>query len=170
MARDETDREDLLREATALVERIELCATGFASASDNAASEHIVVGFRAGGELSIFFGADPVYQFNAAGELRRAYWDGLLYKAERGRLVSLERVRTASEVQIMRRNVSDEDTSDFLDRMRDRLHVLAADLATGNYQVIGQIPETADVLGRVRNWFAQHDDFEIARSARVTPT
>ncbi len=33
-------------------------------------AESIVFGFRRDGAPSIFFGADPVYQFNAAGELR----------------------------------------------------------------------------------------------------
>ena len=70
MARDESDREDLLREATALVERIELAP------ADAADDEHIVAGFRRDGALSIYFGADPVYHFNSAGELRRAYCDG----------------------------------------------------------------------------------------------
>ena len=72
------NREDLLREATALVERIELVPHRDRQFD---ASEPIVVGFRADGALSIFFGDDPVYQFNAAGELRRAYCDGLLFKA-----------------------------------------------------------------------------------------
>src|SRR5204863_2544475 len=78
MAREESSREDLLREATALVERIELIPNG--STSDG----RIVAGFRRNGALSVFFGEDPVYQFNAAGELRRAYTDGKLLKADRG--------------------------------------------------------------------------------------
>ncbi len=82
MARDEQDREDLLREATALVERVELAPT------DNEAGEHIVIGFRAGGAASVYFGGDTAYHFNSDGELRRAYADGLLYKADIGRLTS----------------------------------------------------------------------------------
>lgn len=68
MARDESRREDLLREATAFVERIELVPS---SSTSKAAETPIVVGFRADGALSVFFGEDPAYQFNAAGELLR---------------------------------------------------------------------------------------------------
>ena len=94
MARDESSREDLLREATALVERIELRITAPISAAHDR-DDHVVVGFRANGAASFFFGDDPVYQFNSAGQLRRAYCGGLLFKATHGRLVSLQRVRQA---------------------------------------------------------------------------
>jgi hypothetical protein len=83
MARQPEDREDLLAEATALVERAELRLPGDART--------IVAGFRATGCGSLFFGADPVYQFNSARQLRRAFVGGELYKAERGQLVALTR-------------------------------------------------------------------------------
>ena len=73
MARNQSDREDLLREATALVERAELRISGW--------SEPVVVGFRRGGGASLFFGGKEVYQFNAGGELRRAFVAGRLIKA-----------------------------------------------------------------------------------------
>ena len=47
MAQRETNREDLLREATALVERAEIRIPG--------ESEPIVVGFRRDGSASFFF-------------------------------------------------------------------------------------------------------------------
>ena len=90
MARDQSSREDLLREATALVERIELRIAGPMSVKHDR-DDHVVVGFRANGSASFFFGEDPVYQFNSAGQLRRAYCGGLLIKAAHGRLVSLQR-------------------------------------------------------------------------------
>ncbi len=70
MARDESSREDLLREATALVERIELVphATDPLIAASDLFDKHIVAGFRRDGALSVFFGEDPVYHFNAEGE------------------------------------------------------------------------------------------------------
>src|SRR3954451_8705906 len=111
MARDESNREDLLREATALVERIELIPNG---AADN---RHIIAGFRRDGALSIFFGEDPVYQFNAAGELRRAYHDGKLLKATRGRLAALKRARTEHEIQLVRHELSGAEQAEFLSRM-----------------------------------------------------
>src|SRR4051794_11841558 len=94
MARHESDREDLLREATALVERVELTMAG--------SEEPIVIGFRRDGSCSMFFGADPVYQFNTQAELRRAFREGRLVKAEGGRLVALERRREAGQLVLLR--------------------------------------------------------------------
>jgi len=73
MAREEEPREDLLREATALVERVELQIEGFA--------ETIVAGFRRDGAASFYFGQDFVFQFNTANQLRRGYVEGRLFKA-----------------------------------------------------------------------------------------
>src|SRR5437588_282047 len=88
MARETTDREDLLREATALVERAELAVADW--------PEPVVIGFRRDGAASIYFGGDPVYQFNARGELRRAFVADRLFKAEHGILAALDRQRSAT--------------------------------------------------------------------------
>jgi hypothetical protein len=188
MAREESDREDLLREATALVERIELSplpsdahSRGNAplpvpvrdrerasvSASSASKAETIVVGFRAGGAASIFFGSDPVYQFNAAGELRRAYCDGLLFKAVRRRLVSLERVRKQGEVQLLRHDLSDAEQDVFIARMQERLSALTNVLAHHHYMIVGQVPADTDVLGRVRKWLAACGTPSISNSSHV---
>lgn len=161
MARDESDREDLLREATALVERIELAPI------DAPHGDHVVVGFRSAEALSVFHGNDPVYQFNTAGQLRRAYCDGLLYRAARGRLVSLRRVRQMNEVQLLSHELTDAEQSSFITSMFDRLRELAADLEAGRYSVVGQVPADADVLSRVRHWLATHDGLPIATSPHV---
>jgi hypothetical protein len=169
MARNESDREDLLREATALVERIELIANAIGSANDpiGRMGEPVVAGFRANGAMSVFFGADPVYQFNAAGELRRAYCRGLLFKASRGRLISLSRERRANEVQLVSRELTDVEQGDLLRNMEDRLHGLRDRLNSSQYTVVGQVPADAAVLGRVRTWLADHNSFPIASSPRV---
>lgn len=164
MARDESNREDLLREATALVERIELAAHS-ASAADSLHfidAELIVVGFRADGALSVFFGADPVYQFNAARELRRAYAGGLLFKAVQGKLISLNRVRTASEVQLIRRELSIAEEAGFVETMGRRLRQLETLLGGSDFTVTGQAPPDVDVLGRVRAWLGANRDVAIA--------
>ena len=164
MARDESNREDLLREATALVERIELVprATAAAVSVNLARDVPIIVGFRADGALSIFFGADPVYQFNPAGELRRAYGNGLLFKALRGRLVSLTRIRGDQQVQLVRHELTDAERDDFLAQMTKRLRELAALLAADDFIVSGQVPRDADVLHRVRQWLVGREDWPIA--------
>src|SRR4051812_13576909 len=117
MAREESSREDLLREATALVERIELIP----DSSGELTGTRIVAGFRRDGALSIFFGDDTVYQFNAASELRRAYCDGKLFKAARGRLAALKRVRTEHELQLVRHDLSETEQATFLAEMANRL-------------------------------------------------
>jgi hypothetical protein len=166
MAREESDREDLLREATALVERVELCP--IASNRDQRESPpHLVIGFRHNGALSIFFGAEPVYQFNSMGQLRRAYCDGLLLKAARGRLVSLRRERQTYEVQLVRHDLTDAEQSSFIGQMQERLRDLRDDLQAGRYRVVGQAPPAVDVIGRVRDWLAQHDGLPIADTPRV---
>jgi hypothetical protein len=164
MARDELNREDLLREATALVERIELLphSAGAAQSLNLAEGEPIVVGFRADGALSAFFGSDPVYQFNAGGELRRAYVGGLLFKAAQGRLISLNRVRTASEVQLVRHALSSSEESQFVETMAERLQKLETVLAGRDFTVAGQVPPDADILGRVRMWLAANINGIIA--------
>jgi len=144
MSRRESDREDLLREATALVERAELSVAGF--------DEPVVVGFRRDGSASFYFGADPVYQFNTAGELRRAYVGGLLYKAERGRLVSLSRERTAAAVAMFRMELDDQEAANLLLAMRQRLSALQTALREASFSVTGQIPIDTDVPARVIRW------------------
>jgi len=148
MARQESDREDLLREATALVERAELMIPG--------EPEPVTVGFRRDSSLSIYFGGDPVYQFNTAGELRRAFADGLLYKAERGRLVQLSRERSETEVSLVRQELSDARTNAFLAAAQTRLAKLDESLAAGEFQTSGQVPAEGDVPARVRDWLRAH--------------
>lgn len=144
MARSETDREDLLREATALVERMEFEAVGFA--------EPVVAGFRREGGASFFLGADPVYQFNPQGELRRAFRRGLLLKAENGQLVELRRERTATQVQLVRRELTAAQSAELLAAARQTLGQLALAVSAGNFRLIGQVPAEGDVLGRVRRF------------------
>jgi len=156
MARRETDREDLLREATALVERAELSIAGD--------EEPVVVGFRRDGSASFYFGTEAVFQFNAAKELRRAYLDGLVYKAVGGRLASLRRQRGPLEVVLARTDLSDAETAAIVERMLARLQDLQAALASGRYRLVGQVPADADLVGRIGKWLsARSQPLEIAQ-------
>jgi hypothetical protein len=160
MSRYEKDREDLLREATALVERIELQCEGWA--------DSVVIGFRRNGEGSIFFGADPVFQFNSRLELRRGFVDGHLLKAEHGRLVSLERQRTADEVQLLRTELLDEVTEQVTTRLRKCLDELRQKLRLKSFAIVGQVPEGKDVLGRASEWLnALPENVSIAAAPNV---
>jgi hypothetical protein len=146
MARHESDREDLLREATALVERTELRVAG--------EQEPVTAGFRRDGSCSLFFGADPVYQFNASGELRRAFVAGLLYKAEHGRLVSLRRERTKDQVLLRRSELDPAAIADFLAAMQARLRRLRHSLEQGTFEVLGEVSATPNVPGRICLWLS----------------
>jgi hypothetical protein len=166
MAREESSREDLLREATALVERVELRMIASAAAA-SAQANQVVVGFRVNGAASFFFGEDPVYQFNSAGELRRGHCDGFLFKAARHRLVSLRRERQQSEVHLHSHQLTDAETISFAKEMQRRLEFLARALESGRYEIIGQVPSGADIVSRVRQWLVRHDRISIAASPRV---
>lgn len=144
MARNEHDREDLLREATALVQRVEVRVVG--------ESEAITIGFRRDGSGSLFFRGDLVFQFNQYCELRRGYWNGELIKAEAGQLVALSRVRTPREVQLVRRELDAQETESFLRMFRDKAQVLLTAIADGTVTVAGQVPDDENVLNLAADW------------------
>jgi hypothetical protein len=164
MAHEESPREDLLREATALVERIELVprAKPTNPSADDCHDQTIVAGFRPTGALSIFIGESKVYHFNAAGELRRAYLDGHLYKAVKGELVALTRVRTPEQVELRSRLLTADEQAAFAARMAKCLVALASDLAADNLVVQRQVPPNVEVAGRLRAWLADHTIWSIA--------
>lgn len=147
MSRNEQDREDLLAEARALVERCELRCPAF---EDNA-----VLGFRRDGSASFYFGQQRAYHFNTQRQLRRAYGDGKLMKAHSGQLVSLVRHRTPHEVQLVRHELDAIESREFLDRAWRDLQTLTAALADETTEVIGRVPADADVVGRATEWLAQ---------------
>lgn len=160
MAREEQEREDLLREATALVERVELEAHGL--------QRPIVAGFRRDGAASFFFGQELVYQFNVAGELRRGFLNGKLYKAENGRLVELTRERTAESVNLVRHELTPLETAQFLGNAGAQLQKLHLLLTMGQFRVVGQAPSEGNVVDRVRDWLGRlPEQLSIAPSPRV---
>ena len=144
MARKEQAREDILREATALIERIEVELPGY--------SDPIVVGFRSDGSASVFVGPDPVFQFNSKQELRRAFVAGKLIKAERGQLISLEKHRTAKQVKMLRTKLDAASSVALLSDAAEHLQVLGEHLRDGTCEVRRQVPDSVDVASRVRDW------------------
>jgi hypothetical protein len=160
VARQEQDREDLLAEATALIERVEIAVP--------TAAEHVVIGFRRDGAASIYFGQDPAYHFNTRGELRRAYIDGRLLKADGGRLISLTRQRTDSEVQLQSHELTADEAAQVLDRLTCQLVELSQHLDEGRFRIVGQVPADVDVLSRGRSLLAElRASMRIAASPRV---
>ncbi len=160
MAKHQENRENLLLEAKSLVERVELSVAG--------EREPVVAGFRREGALSVFFASDPVFQFNSEKALRRAFVNGLLYKAESGRLASLDRRRSASEVVLARHDLSDAEQTACLSAAGARLGSLRDALAKNAFQVVDQVPPKADVVGRLSAWLgALKFPIKVANSPRV---
>lgn len=139
MARHESDREDLMREATGLPRRVSLALPGSA--------EPVVAGFRRSGALSVYFGPDPVYQFDAAGGLRRAYADGFLYRTQGSTLARLERQRSEAAVTLSRHDLAPPELAAFLQSMADRLRGLRDHLTGADATVIARVP-TGDPVER----------------------
>ena len=160
MAREESDREDLLREAVALVERVELRVAG--------EPESVTAGYRKNGALSLFFGPDPVWQFNAAGELRRGYLAGKLLKAEGRRLVEMTRERTASSTELLSRPLAADEQQAVLREASRRMGELHAALAAGKFELVGQVPAEGNIAARVMQSLAKlQAGFAVAASPRV---
>lgn len=161
MAREEQTREDLLAEAKNLVERVSL------QFSPPLGIEETVAGFRRDGSLAIFLGQQRVYQFTSAGDLRRAYVDGLLYKAQAGKLVSMRRERTLEAVNLVSVPLNELAKCEFFSEMQAWLDQLKRATERGQYSVLGQVPPDAAVIERVLAWLTAHSGrIAIANSPR----
>lgn len=141
MARTEDDREDLMREAVALPNRVELTVGGF--------DEFITIGFRANAAMSIFIGPDSVYQFDAEGRLRRSFVDGLLYRSQHTTLARLKRERSETQTSLLRTDLSEEDLLEFRRTMQSLLSSLEQKLAVGDFKTIRCVPESSNHISRI---------------------
>jgi hypothetical protein len=138
LAREPQQREDLMRDARALVERAEIVW--------HSQQPPLVMGRHRTGGTSFYFGEDPVYHFTSDGLLRRAYALGLLYKAEAGRLVEIRPVRVPGEVQLRSRALSAQQQADFLTTLTERLQQLLTRFDRGDCHVAAEIPVDAPVV------------------------
>jgi hypothetical protein len=160
MARVPEEREELLREARALVVRAEMEVDGF--------DEPVVVGFRRSGAASFYFGQDVVYQFNTAGELRRAFLDGGMYKSEKRRLVRLNPRRTDESLQLVSHELTPAETTEFLSAAGVRVRELLSALCENRYRLTGQVPNDRDVPNQIRGWLAKRPaEIALAETPRV---
>jgi hypothetical protein len=141
MARHEADREDLMAEATALRERVELALPDEA--------EHTIAGFREGGRFSLYFGFDPVFHFDTDGALRRAFLGGDLYRSQAQTLARLTRTRAGSALNLVRHDLGAGELETFLATMRERLDRLLTALRSGAALVVQQIPAETELLPRL---------------------
>ena len=143
MAREEYEREDLLRDATAFVRRIEFRSPN---------GHQIFAGFRRTGAVSLFLDQDPVYHFNSRGQLRRAFASDRLFKAVDGLLLTMRRERYGGEVQLISRPLDESELAEFLATMRTRMERLQAELRGGQLRVVGRVPEDAEVGAELAEW------------------
>jgi hypothetical protein len=120
MARHESDREDLMADATALVERAEF------EVPDQPAS--VIAGYRRDGSLSIYFGADPCYHFDCQLRLRRAFVAGSLYRTQGHTLARLQRSRTEQSVELFRHDLSIPERDVWLRELAGRVQKLHTSL------------------------------------------
>ncbi|WP_166819758.1 hypothetical protein [Thalassoroseus pseudoceratinae] len=147
MARNESDREDLMREAIALVRRAEL--------EIPEADEPVFIGFRRTGAFSIYWGADPVYQFDPEFRLRRAFVDGFLFRTTGETMAKLNRVRSASATELHRTDLSWEALRDFLSEVRECCERLLHVLESRQANVLAAIPDEElvipEAIGFIKN-------------------
>lgn len=159
MARHEADREDLMAEATALSPRLELAVPE--------EPEPVVAGFR-GARLSLYFGGDPVYHFDEARRLRRAFVGGQLYRTQGQTLARLTRVRTTATTDLVRRDLSPDELAGFLADMRQRVGQLADVLSTERYDVLREVPPSSNAVKRLGSELERlmADDLHLAPAIR----
>ncbi|WP_425615996.1 hypothetical protein NA78x_005934 [Anatilimnocola sp. NA78] len=146
MARNESDREDLLREATALVERAEYLLPR--------EIEPVVAGFRRDGSFSLFFGGERVVQFNSAAQLRRGYFHGRLLKADKGRLVWMTRERTSEAVVLLSQPATSEETATLLRQAAELVDCFSVHLQEQTFTLVGQVPAEGNIAERIIAWAA----------------
>lgn len=98
MAKQEQDREDLLRDGRQMAIR------GETTMNDTV----VTIGFRDAGQMSLYCGPDPVFQFNAGQQLRRVFFEGERYAADARHLVRLDRAARGGKVQFVAKHVSED--------------------------------------------------------------
>lgn len=108
----EHEHEDLLRDGSSM----RLRAAGVID------DRRVVVGFREAGQVSLYCGVDPVFQFNRKNEIRRVYFNGNRLAAESGRLVHLERSEGVGRLHFETRDVSPETFANLIASLDQWLH------------------------------------------------
>jgi hypothetical protein len=159
VARQESDREDLLAEATALVRRAELQIPGEA--------EPITAGFRRSGFCSIYFGGDPVFHFNETGQLRRAFAEGFLLRTQGSTLSRMHRVRTETQTILSRHDFEKQELEEFLESMQQRLTNLAECIRNGEAEILRQVPADAEFFPELLTFLERIRDVQIPLASAI---
>jgi hypothetical protein len=176
MARHEADKEDLIAEASALVDRFEFVNRAETAAdtdkgqepgdaasvepSDTEASafenqSHVVAGFRRDASFSIYFGQNPFYQFTPQHRLRRAWEDGYLFRSQGHTLARLDRQRGPTGTVLQRTDLTAAELEGFFDRMRNHLDRFIRCIDTGELTLQRAVAGTQRTTTDVVNCVAQ---------------
>lgn len=157
MARDEHERENLLRDATAFAYRLEL---------RNVAGNEAFVGIRKSGAASVYLNQDPVYHFTSDFRLRRAFVANRLLKAEAGQLVAMRRVRTEGEVHLVSRELTSKQSMEVSQNATELLGQVLTSLQEDDFEFVGKFPEDADIVAMVTEWLQKvcAEPLQIAHS------
>ena len=160
MAINRETREDLMRDATAYVRRLIIRKTQ--------SGETIFVGMRQQGSWSVYFGEDPVYQFNAQCELRRVHFEAQNFAATDGKLHWLQRTHVGGRVEINKIYAADTERRILVDCLK-RLNELTELMQSGAAEAADRIPVgdrelVADLLESIR---VASSDLQIAHSANA---
>jgi hypothetical protein len=139
MPRHFAHSEDLMQEAVALVERVELRLPR--------STDTVVAGFRHDGRFSLYIGDDPYYQFDPQGRLRRALVGNRMFRTQGSGLAALTRERKSETTELVRRDLDPAQFAQFLRVMLDEIGVLRQALASGNFQIVRQVPADTPILG-----------------------
>jgi len=142
MARQEHDREDLLRDGKQMPLRAECRIEDVV----------VVIGFRDRGQVSMYFGADPVFQFNENRQLRRVFFEGKRFAAACGKLYELTRRKQDDKLQFLSTEIDEDAESVILKNLDQRLVQLQAALKMpgSHWKIVGDKP--MDFLPLLSAW------------------
>ena len=157
--RVEADREDLLAEAVNLRERTELQVPGF--------DHPVTIGCNDLGHWSFYFGAEPMYRFDAQGRLRRAVRDGKLYRTQGTTLAELTRVRFEHETQLQRRDLSLSEVDAFLATVQADLSLLRVEFSAGRCPPLREVGTASDFTARFSALLEQLSSLPIVLAVAI---
>jgi hypothetical protein len=159
MALEEYPREDLIRDGVAMPIRGQFVLDD---------GQPLFAGFRAQGQLSLYFGEDPVLQFDRVQSVRRVYLRGMRYAAEDGRLVGLMRDRRGGRVELSRHSLDEATHGRLLGELEQLIVVSERRLVVLDRQAVVGVPDSRCFLETLRCWFKiRPRPVAVARSSQA---
>ena len=152
MAKDAHDREDLLRDATGYVQRVEFTIPD--------RDEPIFCGFRQCGAFSLYWTQADVLQFNSAGELRRAFWQHRMLASYKRQLHWLE--KSEGRVRLERTLLSERELEKFQSEAANWLQQVRNRLNSSAIANVEEFPTEGNVLQQVNKWLGCNVELTLA--------